>query len=62
MDDNLGFRRLIEYQVGIWRGCHATYGRIVRQRSDPGMLTEQIRNGLDASRARVAPCGDRVEM
>jgi hypothetical protein len=58
VDDDLGFRGLIENQVGVRQGCHATDGRIVRTRADARIKQQKIDDrlyaGMNAPRAEWA--------
>jgi len=55
MDDDLGFRGLVENQVGVRQRCHAPDGRIVRACADAGIKQQKIDDclnaGLNAPRA-----------
>jgi len=48
MDDDLGFRGLVENQVWVRQRCHASDGRIVRACADAGIQQQKVDDGLNA--------------
>jgi hypothetical protein len=48
VDDDLGFRGLVESQIGVRPRCHAPDGRIVRACADAGIQQQKIDDGLNA--------------
>ncbi len=59
MDDDFGFGRLIENEIGIRRCRHAADGRIVRARADGRMRQQKIDDDLDMRPCTLrAPCGE----